>query len=372
MRLVILWLSMVWCLQGAEWQPAPEGYELKFPRDHGSHPAQKVEWWYFTGNLTSADGLEYGYQLTFFRIGTDVKPENPSVWTVRDLHMSHFALSELSGRKYHCAQRLGRAGPSLAGAALDRLNVWNGPWMAAMKQDGSMHLKADCKEGEKDFGLDLTLTPTRPVVMQGENGYSRKGQQPGNASIYYSFTRMKTEGKVRVGETMMLVSGLSWMDHEFGSSFLEPGQLGWDWFSLQFEDGSDLMLFQIRQLDEKLPPTRVGMLIKPDGRKIALAAEDILFASGGKWKSDWSGAQYPLEWEIQVPSQKLKLTTKTRLSNQEMRSANFGPNYWEGAVQVSGELEGRPTTGRGYLEMTGYVGDGMRSFFHLGETENSK
>lgn len=371
MRVVIVCFLMALWVKGAEWQPAPVGYELRFPRDHGSHLAQKVEWWYFTGNLSSADGSEYGYQLTFFRIGTDVKPENPSAWTVRDLHMAHFALSELSGGKYHCAQRLGRAGPGLAGAAPDRLNVWNGPWLAEMKEDGSMVLRADCKEGERDFGLELTLTSTRPVVLQGENGYSRKGQQPGNASIYYSFTRMKTAGQIRIGEATKSVSGLSWMDHEFGSSFLEPGQLGWDWFSLQLEDGSDLMLFQIRQLNEKLPPTRVGTLIKPDGTKIALAAADIILTSGGKWKSDWSGAQYPLEWGIQVPSQKMKLTTKTRLPNQEMRSLKFGPSYWEGAVQVTGEHDGRPTAGRGYLEMTGYIGDGLRSFFQLGEPEKT-
>ena len=365
MKHILCFLLMLGLLvHSAEWQQAPQGHVLTFPKDHGSHAGQKIEWWYFTGNLIDSSNHAFGYQLTFFRIGTDPKPENPSTWTVRDLHMAHFAISDVSGGKYYCAQRLGRSGPGLAGALEDRLRAWNGTWTAEMTGENQIKLSATAEDGKVPFGLQLDMNSTRPIVAHGEGGYSRKGQQPGNASIYYSFTRLKSQGAITLGKERFDVTGLSWMDHEFGTSFLEPGQIGWDWFSLQLDDGSDLMLFQIRQLNSAVPPSMSGTLVSPQGQVTNLRPGDFKLESSDPWKSPVTTAAYPLKWNISVPTANLTLTTTTKLKEQEMHSPKAGPSYWEGAIEATGTLDGKPINGRGYLEMTGYAGASMRSFFH--------
>jgi predicted secreted hydrolase len=357
----ILLLVLASRIFAADWLPAPKNYALTFPKDHGSHPAQKIEWWYFTGNLQSSDGHLFGYQLTFFRIGTDPQPTNPSAWTVRDLHMAHFAISDLSGGKYFHQQRLNRAGPGLCGADLERLAVWNGPWRAEMKDAGQITLQAS----DPVFEMNITLTVSQPPVLHGDQGYSRKGVTAGNASIYYSLTRLGSSGTLRIGGQKFEVTGQSWMDHEFGSSFLEPGQMGWDWFSLQLDDGSDLMLFQIRQALGA--PAMSGTLVKPDGTVEVLTGDHFKLGHSDPWKSPATGAQYPLKWTISLPQHHLELKVSTPLSDQEMISPKAGPSYWEGAVVAEGVQNGQPIRGRGYLEMTGYSGAAMRSFFHLEE-----
>jgi predicted secreted hydrolase len=362
---------LLWCwghlLAMEEWAPAPNPPRLAFPKDHGSHPQQKIEWWYFTGNLSDEAGKGYGYQLTFFRIGVDPKPVNPSAWTVRDLHMAHFAVTDLATGRYYSAQRLERAGPGLSGAAQDQLHVWNGTWSAKMNEEGSIQLQAATYGKAEDFALELDLRAARPMLLHGEQGYSRKGVQPGNASIYYSYTRLASTGKLRIGSQERKVSGQSWMDHEYGTSFLEPGQTGWDWFSLQLSDGSDLMLFQIRQANPAVPPMLSGTLLEPDGSVVSLGPQDFKLTSSQPWKSPHTGANYPLKWELAIPKSQLELTVTTTVSDQEMRGEQAGPSYWEGAVQASGMRLGKSITGKGYLEMTGYTGGSMRQFFKVGE-----
>jgi predicted secreted hydrolase len=370
-----LFLFLLFIVHGhaQAWQQAQVDYELKFPEDHGSHPNQRIEWWYFTGNVATADGHAFGYQLTFFRIGTEMEPANPSVWAVRDLHMAHFAVSDLTTGKYYCSQRLGRSGPGLAGIEGGNggetppllVRIWNGPWQAEFKQD-TISLSASGQHGGQDFTLSLNLATSRPLVKHGVNGYSRKGQQPGNASIYYSFTRLPTQGTLEIGQEKFSVIGSSWMDHEFGTSFLEAGQVGWDWFALQLDDGSDLMLFQIRNVLPLVPPNLSGTLISPNGNVTKLAASDIKLTSSQPWKSPATGGQYPLQWEIELPQQQGKLQVTTKLKAQEMHGAQAGPSYWEGAVEAAGQLGGKAVRGKGYLEMTGYSG-GMAAFFSMGK-----
>lgn len=348
----------------AEWQQAPQNHVLTFPRDHGSHPDQKIEWWYFTGNLGTTSGHRLGYQLTFFRIGADAQPENPSAWTVRDLHMAHFAVSDLTSGNYHSAQKFERAGPGLAGADLGKLHAWNGTWRAEMNAENQILLEAESRTTATPFSLNLTLETARPIIPHGENGYSRKGQQPGNASIYYSLTRLISTGQIQIGTTTHRVTGLSWMDHEFGTSFLEPGQVGWDWFSLHLADGSDLMLFQIRNSDATAPANRSGTLISPSGEILHLQPGDFTLTSDSPWKSKATGASYPLRWQLQVPRAALALTVTTPLPAQEMLSPRAGPSYWEGSVTAEGTRLGNPIQATGYLEMTGYSGASMESFFN--------
>lgn len=351
-------LAAVPALPAAEpdWQPAQPGYRYAFPRDHGQHPEQKIEWWYFTGNLATEQGRRFGYQLTFFRIGVVPKPETASPWALRDVWMAHLAVSDLDGGGYHPADRLNRDGPGLAGATPAR--VWNEDWSCEFR-DGGCRLRA----ADRGVALTLELDAGKAPVIHGRDGISQKGATAGNASHYYSLPRMPTRGVVQVGGQSFQVRGESWMDHEFGTSFLEKGTRGWDWFSAQLGDGSELMLFQLRDEAGRAGAASAGTLVHPDGRVEALAAGDFSLTPGRPWTAP-SGAKYPLAWRIRVPGRRIELECTTRLPNQEFQARSTpGLGYWEGAVEYRGTAAGRPVSGRGYLEMTGYAGRAMSVWF---------
>jgi putative ABC transport system permease protein len=342
-------------LEAQEWQPAKPGYEYVFPRDHGQHPEHKIEWWYLTGNLKTQQGRHFGYQLTFFRIGAVAEPEVKSPWALRDVWMAHFAVTDVAGAAYHHADRLNRAGPGLAGASEQR--VWNEDWQCQISPDGKFTLRAQ----DGDFSIDLSLDSGKPAIIHGDKGISQKGKTKGNASHYYSLARMPTNGTVRIGEQLYQVTGESWMDHEFGTSFLEKGTQGWDWFSVQLSDGSELMLFQLR--GDASSNSSAGTWIKSDGSLVALTAQDFKLIPGKTWQSP-GGAAYPIEWRIDVPGQGISLSSRAVLPHQEFRAqATPGLSYWEGAVDYRGHIRGTPVTGLGYLEMTGYSGQSMSRWF---------
>ncbi len=344
----------------SDWQPAEPGYRYEFPRDHGAHPRHKIEWWYFTGNLDTVAGRRFGYQLTFFRIGAVANPEGRSNWALRDVWMAHLALTDVAGKAYHHADRLNRAGPGLAGA--DPGRVWNEDWQCRFEA-GGMTLMA----GDRSFGLDLRLESDGEPVVHGRDGLSQKGATAGNASHYYSFPRLPTRGVLSVGGERHEVTGVSWMDHEFGSSFLEKGTAGWDWFSAQLDDGSALMLFQLRSENGGAATGSAGTWIRPDGSVVALENGDFRLTPGRTWTSP-VGARYPVDWQLEVPSLGLALEAQAALPEQEFRAVNMpGLGYWEGAVDYRGTSAGRPVTGRGYLEMTGYSGRSMSAWFGTGD-----
>ena len=342
--------------QTPTWKQAEADYRFVFPRDHASHPAYKIEWWYYTGNLSAADGRRFGYQLTFFRIGFVPQPANPSRWAVRDVFMTHLALTDIGAGRYRFRERLNRAGVGWAGAATDTYRVWNEDWIARLAPDGRHLLRAD----DEAFGLDLALEPGKAPTIHGSRGISQKGSQTGNATHYYSMTRMPTRGTLRVEGRNLDVEGLSWMDHEFGTTFLEPTQAGWDWFSVQLDDGSDLMIFQLRRADGSLDPHSSGTLVDHAGKAFPIASADFRLVPGDRWSSP-AGGTYPTAWEIHIPGRALDLSVRAAVANQEFRT---GVTYWEGVVDIAGQSHGRPIHGRGYLEMTGYVGPPLGSLFH--------
>ena len=340
-----------------EWRNASPDRTLQFPRDHASHPEYRVEWWYYTGNLESDDGRRYGYQVTFFRVGIDPEPSSPSRWAVRDLFMAHLAVTDLDRGRHLVDERLNRAGVGWAGARDDRLEVWNEDWRLTVEgRDHILELRSD----DGSFGVDLRLVEDRAPVLHGQRGFSQKGSTEGNASHYYSMTRMPTRGVLRVDGETIGVQGASWMDHEFGTSFLEPAQQGWDWFSLQLEDGTDIMVYQLRQRDGTVHPNSSGTLVTSAGETQALSAGDYRLDAGRVWVSGTSEARYPVEWRVSIPSALLDLEVRAALDAQELHTAeSTGVTYWEGAVVVSGTRDGEAVAGRGYLEMTGYAGRPM-------------
>ena len=259
-----------------------------------------------------------------------------------------------SGRRYSYAERLNRAGPDIAGAATDRYRVWNEDWVAALDTDGRhvIHI------GDESIGLALTLDPGRPPTINGRNGVSQKGAATGNASHYYSLTRMPTRGALVIDGERFDVTGLSWMDREFGTSLLESDQQGWDWFALQLSDGSDVMIYQLRRTDGSRDRHSSGTLTRADGRVSALTSSDFtLSPTGPTYRAPGTGAVYPVAWRIEIPGEAVGLTVSTPLPAQELdATASTGVAYWEGMVEAAGTHRGQTITGRGYLEMTGYAG----------------
>jgi len=328
------------------------GYRFEFPRDHFSHPCYKVEWWYFTGNLAAESGHRFGYELTFFRVGVDNPYPNPSRWRVDDLYLAHFAISDLGQKKFFYTQRLNRAGIELAGASQDKERIWNGNWVAEFTEQG---WKLEAVEG--DNRISFEMRSLKPPVIQGQNGVSQKAAGEGNASHYYSLTRLETSGYLEIGGASYPVTGLSWMDHEFATDPLQPDQVGWDWASLQMEDGTEWMIYQLRRRGGGRDPHSAGSFVARDGRTVQLEEEDYQMVPLEYWKSPHTGGDYPIRWRVLVPRLGLDVELRTELHDQELVTReSTGLNYWEGSIQVQGTRNGKPVQGRGYLEMTGYAG----------------
>ena len=323
-----------------------------FPADAGPHPDFRTEWWYYTGNLETADGRHFGFQLTFFR--TALAPPGAaapraSAWAARQLYLAHFALTDTAGRRFHAWSRMGREALGLAGAQASPFRVWVDDWSAESESAGGLTVRL--RAAETAAAIDLVLRSEKPLVLQGEHGLSRKGPEPGNASYYYSLSRMSARGTVRAGGEPIAVSGLAWMDREWSTSALGPGLVGWDWVALQLDDGRDLMVYRLRRRDGTADPRSAGAVIAADGAARPLGPEDAALAPLGHWTSPRSGVRYPSRWRLAVPAAGLDLQITPRLPDQELL---VGTRYWEGAVRVEGTAAGRPVAGRGYVELVGY------------------
>jgi predicted secreted hydrolase len=337
------------------YRQALPGYTWQFPRDYFNHPEFRTEWWYYTGNLRAQDGRRFGFELTFFRHAVQPHlPPSPNVWDIRDVWMAHLALTDIDGKQFLNTERLNRSGPGLAGVDADRGRIWNGNWSVVWTPNSrEQHLQAVSER----FSLDLSLRSTKPPVLHGQNGLSQKSAGVGRASYYVSLTRLLTSGTITLDGKPYQVEGLAWMDHEFFSHSLESNQSGWDWFSLQFNDGTELMLYRLRRKDGTVEPYSSGTFIDANGRAQFLSLNEFQLQPGKLWSSPETKARYPIEWTIRVPGLSLECTVSTRLPAQELTDkTGASPTYWEGAVEAQGTRGGAPIKGAGYLEMTGYAG----------------
>jgi len=341
---------------------AVEPGAIRFPDDLGPHDDYQTEWWYYTGNLATAQGRRFGFQLTFFRRalsppaadgeslqnGGGSKATRPSNWRTRQIYLAHFAVSDIDGGRFLHAESFSRGAVGLAGAAADPYAVWLEGWHARSISPGRVALHAD----SDDAAIDLVLEETLPPVLHGDQGLSPKGPEPGNASYYYSIVRQKTSGTVTAGGRQYAVTGLSWKDHEYSTSALSTGTVGWDWFSLQFDDGTALMFFQIRREDGTLENASSGTFISADGTTRHLEKADWRLEVLEEWKSPESGAVYPVKWRMNIAAIDLDITGGAMMADQEM---NVSTTYWEGAAAFTGFRAGQPVTAEGYVEMTGYA-----------------
>jgi predicted secreted hydrolase len=335
-----------------QFKPAFPGWRFQFPRDHRVHREFKTEWWYYTGNLQDSSGNSYGYQVTFFRAGLipGLPPVGSSRWSLREVYLAHLAVTDVKNKNFLYQEKASRGNLGLAGAEENRYRVWVENWQVMEEGQGHRLIA-----GDKDLGLFLNVIPTRSPIIHGINGVSQKGPGVGQASHYYSLTRLETKGNLRIKGKEIPVSGLSWKDHEFGSNQLQESQVGWDWFSMQLDNGLDLMIYQLRHSDGRVEPHSSGTLVLPDSRTIHLPLPEIKLRSLSFWKSARSGATYPASWNISLPQHDLKLELIPLVADQELiTSKSTGVTYWEGAVKIKGTHKGRVVEGKGYVEMTGY------------------
>jgi predicted secreted hydrolase len=344
MQTALAWL-VLFSIAGGYRQAAP-GYHYQFPRDHFDHPEFQTEWWYYTGNAHAADGHRYGFELVFFRQGERTRAvsgaaNNPSAWRVDDLYLAHLALTDIDGRRFRYFERLNRAGPGIAGVSFENGRVWNGNWQTLWDKSSGMQTISAVEDGVR---FTLRLAPRTAPIIHGENGVSQKTESPGHASYYVSFPLLAVEGSLNGAA----VSGTAWMDHEWFTNLLDDSSLGWDWFSAQFDNHTELMLFGLRGKDAY--PS--GTYIDASGRALHLKRSDFAVQPLDYWTSPKTGARYPVRWRVTVPPLQIAVECAAAIPDQELVSKDkYTPSYWEGAVRYAGSV-----SGVGYLELTGYAG----------------
>ena len=331
--------------------------DFHFPQDYGAHPNFQTEWWYYTGNLSGPDERRFGFEFTIFR-----RALNPSVvervsdWGTTQLYFADLAVTDVQGNKFYSTERFSRGAAGLSGAIISpKVRVWLDNWSMDAQNDSAttMLLHADAGS-DAPIILDLTTRETKPPILEGDRGLSAKSTTTGNASYYYSLTRLDTAGTLTINGQAYTVSGLSWMDHEFSTSGLDKSAVGWDWFSLQLSDKREVMLYRIRRADGSDEPTNSGTLINADGTNEHLALTQFSIESLATWKSPLTGANYPAKWRVTVrpaSGAPIVLTVTPLLADQELHAAAV---YWEGASQLSGDQGETPISGYGYVELTGY------------------
>jgi len=324
--------------------------EFLFPDDHGVHSNFQTEWWYFTGNLDSDVGEKFGYQLTFFRRA--ILPESSvmdreSNLAVNQIYMAHFAVTDVSGKQFYSFERFSRGDGLTAGAKNDpNMNVWVKDWFVRQLDHDTFQLTASA-EG---LNIDFFLKDSDGILLQGENGLSKKSKD--TASYYYSLPRIETDGSLSIQQLEYKVSGLSWMDHEFSTSTLTPGQIGWDWVSLHLDDGKNLMVYSMRLEDGTIDPYSHGSLSMKNQEVTYLPFGSFDISAIDYWTSPQSGAVYPSRRRVLIPSQGIDLIITPVINDQEL---NLSFTYWEGSVIIEGTVDGNPVNGSGYVEMTGYA-----------------
>lgn len=335
--------------------PVTRPAQLEFPRDHGPHPAHRIEWWYYTANLRGPDDESFGVQLALFRYA--LRPDSPATgWAAGQLYLAHVAISELDQGRFHVDERLARPAAGLAGARAEPFAAWVETCSArALSLDGMFPVQLSCaglNDAAAVFALELELAAGKPRALHGEAGYSEKSDVPGGASYYYAHTRLPARGELRLPgrESPVPVTGEGWYDHEWGSIGLGDDQAGWDWFSLQLDDGHELMFFHIRDRSGATVSQR-GSRVDPDGGVHAFGEGVIEARPLRTWRSPHTGAEYPVAWRLESDTLDLSLDVQARMDDQEMRTS---VQYWEGSIRAEGRHAGRAVAGQGFLELTGY------------------
>ncbi len=332
---------------------APRRFE--FPQDHGPHPLFRHEWWYLTGQLRGADGATFGFELTVFRLALrpppTAAPAPASAWQARQVYAAHFAITDVGRARFFNATRYARDALDLAGATAAPFSVHVADWSVTQVPDPMPGLHWQLQAEDGDYQLQLQLQSAAPPVLNGEGGLSRKADAPGAASYYYSMPRLQAAGRLTHQGVGVPVSGLVWLDREWGSGSLGADSQGWDWFALDLDDGSSLMFYALRDGHGLRDAHSAGTFVDPAGHATPLRNADVAIDVLRYWNSP-RGGRYPAQWRVRVRSQQLALTVRPLLADQELSTQ---PRYWEGAVQVQGTRGVAPVKAQGYVELVGYA-----------------
>jgi len=321
-----------------------------FPKDFGKHEEFQTEWWYYTGNLFTETGRHFGYQLTFFRrgISSNDLSGRDSNWASNQIYLAHFIVTDSENIRSFQKEIMTRGALGLADAQSDKyFSVWLYDWKVSQISDNEFELSASTDQ----YAINLLLKEQKKPILHGIKGLSIKGDELGNASYYFSQTKLSTIGEIEIEGDVQKVSGYSWMDHEFGSNTLGANQIGWDWFSLQFDNNQELMLFQIRGDDGTISKNSSGTLVTSDSETINLTNSDFFITVLDEWKTD-DGFRYPSKWLIRIPDKQMEFVVEPIINQQENV---FFFRYWEGAVKITGFIGETKILGYGYVELTGYA-----------------
>lgn len=335
----------------AEFKDVDGSLRLEFPKNHGAHPDFKTEWWYFVGHLNSDKGQTFGFEMTFFRVGLAPEIQSKSNWRHHSLYLTHAALTADDDKEFYYDERVSRGAFNEAGAEQNKLHVYNGDWFALMEDNIiRMQSKTD------DFAFNLELHPAKKLVLHGENGFSRKGPEHGEASYYFSFTRLQGGGTLSYkGQDLVITQATAWMDHEVTSQELPDGIQGWDWFAIQLDNNEEIMVYQLRQSDGNKSPFSKGSYVNNEGRAENLKHDQFEMRSIDSWQSKKTGITYPSGWYISIPHLDYEFKVIPTVKQQElMTEESTGVNYWEGRSRVEAAKSGRPVKGQAYVELTGY------------------
>jgi predicted secreted hydrolase len=333
-----------------------EGYSIadrvidfSFPKDHGPHDSFRNEWWYFTGNLYDDEGNRFGYQLTFFRIAlSPLTVTRTSEWATDQIYMAHFTVSDVKNEKFYSFEKFNRDAIGLAGFTADPFKMNVGDWYMLGTGDGDFPWQLYASKN--GITLSLDVTPLKDIVFEGENGLSYKSVDKTSASYYYSITRLATGGYIEINGERHEVEGNSWLDREWSTSTLNEEQGGWDWFSMQLNDNTEIVYFQLRYKDGSVYPYNEGLIVNDDSSTVKLETGDIVLTVLDTWKSS-TGITYPLKWQAEVMPLGKTLIIEAVFNEQEL---NLSTRYWEGAVNIYDAQDVNTIIGTGYLEMTGY------------------
>ncbi len=344
LTLLFLVSAATWAAE-AEFPAVVPGYSIELPRDEGSHPQFRTEWWYLTGWLETADGEPLGFQITFFRNRPGIDEDNPSRFVARQVLFAHAAVSDPRRGTLLRGQKSARAGFGLAEAAEGSLAVKIDEW--SLRKEGERYLAV---ASTSEFALELECVGTQPPLLNGKNGFSQKSPQPQFASYYYSLPQLRASGRIVIGGREHRVRGIAWFDHEWSSRMFDETARGWDWIGLNLDDGGALMVQRIRN-DAGQQHWGGATLRTPGRADRSYAADEIVWSPQRSWRSPRTGVTWPVEWKIALGER--TITLRPLLDDQENDArASTGTLYWEGAVRAFDE-RGR-AIGRGYLELTGY------------------
>ena len=351
--LALLCLLALAAASPAGFSAARAPYEFSFPRDHYAHDAYRTEWWYFTGHLRATDGRTFGYELTFFRVGLEPRasswPPGTSKWRAYQLYPAHFAISDIAEKTFVHEETVARDALDAGFASQTALDVRANGWRLTGTPEPLTRMQLSASHGGD--ALELRMQSKKPPAIHGRGGISRKGPCDSCASHYYSFTRLATTGTLIRAGVHYSVTGISWMDHEFGSDELQSNQSGWDWFSLQLNDGREVMLYRLRQKDGTTTPQSSGSIVDRAGGVTYVPLHNFSIGQTGSWLSPHTNATYPSGWRVRVRNATYVLVPQ--LLDQELADP-AGTTYWEGAVDVRDAANER-SIGMGYVELTGYA-----------------